>query len=849
MVGRVPPLRGWHHEGVRVEGATASGEPAEGAAAGLVRGAGGEIVARRVVPPAPGAFEPLPALPAGVLRALGDEGISRLYRHQRAAIDEVLAGRDVLLTTGTASGKSLAYALPALAGQSVRPGATTLALYPTKALAHDQAQSLARLGSAAGLAPGSVASYDGDTAAHRRSQVRAGVRTLVTNPDMLHAGILPHHTLWRRFLQGLELVVIDEIHTYRGVFGGHLAGVVRRLMRLARHYGSAPTFVLTSATLGNPCEHARALTGREVVHVSEDAAPRDEREVLLYLPPIVDRDLALRRPPASDAVAIAERLAGAGRQVLVFAGSRQGAEEAVLGLRRRVQGVRTYRSGLLASERREIERELRDGSARVVVATNALELGIDVGGVDAVIVVGYPGSSAAFWQQVGRAGRRGRRGLGVLVLGSGPLDQYLARHPHHLFDAPPERALTDPDHLLLALDHLRCAAFELPIEPDETFGAYGRDEVGVLVAQLRSEGEVHVAGGRGYWLADHYPAASVALRSAGRDEVALIADDGEAIGTLDAPGARWMAHPGAVYLHDGRPYLVHDLDLAARTARLAPTDDRYLTRATRETRIDPAGELQRRPERGVAVFEGEVTVTDTVTGFRRVRRATGETVGRHPLALEPSSLRTTAYGFAPNHETVESLRRAGAWGNDANDYGRDWKAVRAAVLARDGRRCRTCGTREEAGGPMHVHHVVPFRAFADAAEANRPDNLVTLCPPCHARAEQVVRVRSGLAAVAYTLRSLAPLLMMCDARDLGVHSDPASSLAAGGPALVIFETVPGGVGFAAELSRRHLELVAAAREVVRDCECHDGCPGCVGPAGEPGHAGKREAAALLEALA
>jgi DEAD/DEAH box helicase domain-containing protein len=823
-------------------------EPALPTTTGLIARGGAQVVGRRVLPASEGVFAPLPEnLPDALRVALDETGITRLYKHQREAIDAIGSGESVLLTTGTASGKSLAYQLPAIARQLIDPTATMLALYPTKALAHDQAKSLSKLAVRAGLPGDSVASYDGDTPSGQRPQVRTTVRTLITNPDMLHAGILPHHTLWRRFLEGLSVIVVDEIHTYRGVFGGHIAGVLRRLLRIARHYGAKPTFVLTSATLGNPTEHARNLTGAAVHHIDTDAAPHSERELLLVQPPLVDAELGLRRPPLQEAVSIAHRLVSTGKQVLIFSGSRQGAEEAVLALRERVPGVRSYRSGLLPRERRSIEEELRTGTARAVVSTNALELGVDVGTVDAVVVAGYPGSAAAFRQQVGRAGRRGRPGTGILVLGGGPLDQYLARHPEHLFGASSERALIDPDHLLIALDHLRCASFELPIGSQEGFGGYGPEEVCLLLRQLQVEGEVHIAAGRAYWLGQTYPAQEVALRSASNDQVTLLCDE-RTIGSLDAPSARWMTHEGAVYLHDGEPFLVEELDLQRRVARLEPTSGQYLTRATRETRIDPAGELQRDPVPGATRFEGEVVVTDRVVGYRRILRHSFETLGRYPLELEPTTLLTAAYGFAPLEETVETLRRQGAWSNDANDYGPDWPSIRAAAKKRDGYCCQVCGTAEGSGVILHVHHKVPFRAFGAAERANRLENLTTLCPACHQRAEQGVRVRSGLAATAYALRSLAPLLVMCDGRDLGVHSDPASTLADGAPALVIYETVPGGVGLAQELAQRHAELVGAARELVAGCACEDGCPSCVGPAGELGHAGKSEALALLEAL-
>lgn len=829
---------------------------------------GSEVVAARTLPARPGRFEPLPDDLSGALRAaLAEAGIERLFTHQADAWRATRDGRDLLLTTGTSSGKSLAFQAPIVADQTADATATALVLTPTKALAYDQAERFARFAGAAGLPPSSVATYDGDTPTSRRRTVRASVRTLLTNPDMLHAGILPHHTRWRRWLAGLRWIVVDEVHVYRGVFGGHVAGVLRRLERVARHYGARPRVIATSATLGNPVAHARTVLGREVTHLDVDAAPHGPREVMLVRPPLLDEDLGLRRPALAEAASLARRLADRGLQVLVFAGSRQGAEEAVVqlrGVRRGPKadtagagdataaaagdGVRAYRSGLLASERRTIERELRDGSARIVVATNALELGIDIGGVDAVVVAGYPGSAAGFWQQLGRAGRAGRPALGLLVLGAGPLDQYLARHPEHLFGASPERALADPDHLLLTLDHLRCATFELPLDPSEGFGGFTAEELAVLGEQIADDGEAYAADGRFYWVGARYPAEAVSLRSAGRDDVTLLRDDGVAIGTVDGPSARWMVHPGAIYLHDGAPHRVDALDLEARVARLTPTGDEVLTRATRETRIDPAGTLEARPAAGCRVLAGDVTVTERVTGYRRLRRATRETLGRFPLDLPPVTLFTRAYAFVPDEAVVGRLRDGGAWSNDANDYGPAWPRARAAAIRRDEGACRVCGDTASHGTALHVHHRIPFRSFARAAEANRLDNLVTLCPSCHSRAEREVRVRSGLAAVAHVVRAVAPLRVLCDARDLGVVAEAASSLADGGPALVVYETVPGGVGLADELAAAHEALVTAAREIVTSCPCQDGCPACVGPAGEEGHGGKREARALLQAI-
>lgn len=807
------------------------------------------VVAQRTLAARAGRTRPFPRdLHADARAAIEAAGIAAPYAHQADAFAAFAADRDVLLATGTASGKSLAYHMATLDLQARDGQATALYLFPTKALAHDQAAQL-RAYPAQATAGAAVAHYDGDTPTSRRSAVRASVRTLLTNPDMLHAGVLPHHTLWRRWLAHLELVVVDEVHAYRGVFGSHVANVLRRLRRVARHYGRDPRFIGTSATIGNAGEHAAALFGREPVTIEEDAAPKPERRFALLNPPMLDAELGVRRSALQEAVRLSAELGREGRQVLTFAASRKGVEEARMRLRDAAPELpsRAYRSGLLAHQRRDIEAELRGGEARLVVATNALELGIDVGGMDAVVIAGYPGSQAALRQQAGRAGRREHEGLAVLVLGDGPLDQYLARHPEVALDGSVERALVNPDHLLIALDHLRCALFELPFEPGERFGGFDADEVAELLAHLEDSGEVHRAQGRAYWMAARYPAEAVSLRATGGGPVTLIREDGAVIGTVDAPSARWMVHPRAIYLHEGESFEVRELDLEAGRAVLAATGDAYLTEASRRTELAAAGPFVWREAPGARVFRGELTVTEEVYAFRRMLRASRQTLGRYPLELPPSERLAAGYGFVPSEPVLERLRASGAWSNDPNAYGPDWSRTRARIRRRDGFVCRLCGA-PEAELPHHVHHKEPFRMFASAQEANRPENLVTLCPPCHQRAERAVRVRSGLAATAHLIRHLSPLLLMCASGDLGVHSDPAAPLAEGRPVIVVYEQVPGGVGFADELYRRHETLLAAALETVRGCPCRDGCPSCVGPAGELGHAGKPEAAALLEEL-
>lgn len=819
--------------------------------ADLLSASGAEITGRHQERASSGTAVPVPQrLHPGLRAALAEAGITSLHLHQQQAIAANFRQEHVLLTTGTASGKSLAYQVPTLARQLADEKSTALFLYPTKALAHDQARSLSRLAAAAGLEPETVSSYDGDTPSNQRPLIRSRARSLISNPDMLNSGILPHHTLWREFLRDLQLVVIDEIHTYRGVFGSHVAGVIRRLLRLTRHYGNpGPRFLLTSATLGNPRDHARALTGQDVTLISEDTSPRAGRDWFVLQPPLVHEELGIRRSALQEAVLVTARLLEAGKQVLLFCGSRQAAEEAVMNLRPLTgDAVRSYRSGLLPQERRLIERELQDGTVRAVAATSALELGVDIGSVDAVVMAGYPGTAAAFRQQAGRAGRRDEPGLAVLTLGGSPLDQYLATHPEYLFGIPSEQVLCDPDHLLIALDHLRCAAFELPVSAAETFGGFSSEEVQLLLGQLGKDGEIHQAAGKSWWIGQSYPAAELSLRNTGGGQVTLRTEE-LTVGTVDALSARWLTHPGAVYVHDGQPYEVQELDLEANAATLVPTDGSILTRAVRELKVEAAEDpLRKRPLKGALLLDGDVMVTETVTGYRRLLRQTLETVGRYPLALEPYTMLTGACVLSPAADVVDTLRASGSWGSDPNDYGPGWQRARRLVLARDGNRCQVCGTRAETGVPLHVHHKVPFRAFASADEANRPANLSTLCPSCHRRAEQGVRIRSGLAAVAHALRPLAPLLVMCDVRDLGVHSDPASSLTGGRPALIMYETVPGGIGLAAQLAGRMPELLQAALDLIVSCPCEGGCPACVGPAGEPGHAGKDEAVALLRLL-
>jgi DEAD/DEAH box helicase domain-containing protein len=831
--------------------------------------------ALQFIPAHPARYEPLPDdLQPALKSALRLAGIPELYSHQADAWRRTQAGEHIVVITGTASGKTLCYNLPVLDRLLRDPQARALYLFPTKALAQDQLASLdvltgslrTQLGPNAAL-PG-IGVYDGDTPAHQRPAIRKNARLVLSNPDMLHTGILPHHTNWSEFFANLRFVVIDEIHVYRGVFGSHVANVLRRLKRVAAFYGAFPQFVLTSATIANPAEFARKLVEQAVALVDKDGAARGPKQFVIYNPPIVDQDTGLRRSALQESVRLADDLLAYNVQTILFGRSRRTVELILTYLRERAAGdsvgdlsnpqeqIRGYRSGYLPQQRRAIERGLRQGQVRAVVATNALELGIDIGQMGAALLVGYPGTIAATWQQAGRAGRGQETSLAVLVATADPLDQFLASHPDYLFERSPESALINPDNLLILLEHLRCAAFELPFRRGDRFGNLPPDQVAEFLDFLSQGGELHASGERYFWMADQYPAQAVSLRSASSDTIQLqvwgpeTENEGAAptvIGQVDRISATWLVHPQAIYLHEGRSYYVEELDLEQKTAKLRPNFGDFYTLPRQETTVTLVDQYDQAPVTAGAKAHGEIQVTTQLVGYRKVRWYTHENLGTGTLEMPPSELLTTGYWLSLAPETVDRLADQGLWSNAPNRYGPNWATQRDLARQRDEYRCRICGALEN-GRSHHVHHLTPFRAFSSYLEANQLANLITVCPSCHRRVEANVRVRSGLAGLAFTLGHLAPLFLMCDTSDLGVHSDPQSALADGQPAVVIYDHIPAGIGFSQRLFEIHDELVLRAYELVASCKCSDGCPSCVGPGGENGSGGKQEALAILKEL-
>ncbi len=785
------------------------------------------------------------------------QGIDNLYAHQMESLQLARQGQNVVVVTGTASGKTLCYNLPVLERLTQFPEARALYLFPTKALSQDQFHSVHEITGQLAQNAVPVSVYDGDTPRGHRPAIRELARLLITNPDMLHTGILPYHTRWAEFFVNLHFIVLDEIHIYRGVFGSHIANVLRRLKRIAAHYGAAPQFIVTSATIGNPVQHAEKLLESRVTLVEEDGSSRGKQNFLIYNPPIVNPDLSIRRGVLQETVYLAGDLLAYDVQTLIFARSRRAVELTLTYLREMVQPaaegeqVRAYRSGYLPAQRRAIEAGLRAGSVRAVAATNALELGVDIGGMGAVLLAGFPGTFAATWQQAGRAGRGSDDSLAVLLTSANPLDQFLARQPDYFFERTPEQALINPDNLLILLDHIRCAAYELPFRSGEGFGLLPGDEVDSFLDFLTHAGQVHLSGDGYYWMAEAYPAQEVSLRNASARRVLLQEqlESGEwrTIGEVDGESATWMVHPGAIYLHEGEMFLVETLDLEKARAELSALASDYYTEPRSETEIHLIEQKAEYRITGGVKAHGEIQVTTQITGFQKVRWQTHERLGNEALDLPPSQLQTSGFWLGLGEETLQQLREQGLWGSDANDYGPQWAGLREIVRARDGYRCQNCG-REESGRAHDVHHRIPFRSFDNAAQANRLSNLITLCQSCHRRAETVVRMRSGLAGLAFLLEHLAPLFLMCDRSDLGWHSDPQSALTAGQPTIVVYERIPAGIGFSQRLYEVHDQLLGHALEVVLGCPCPEGCPSCVGPGGELGAGSKRETQALLEIL-
>ncbi len=776
----------------------------------LRAGAQSRITGDVIIEANQGRFAPLPAdLHPGLRQALESRGISSLYSHQAQAWDLVRhQDSNIVVVTPTASGKTLCYNLPVI--QSVLQDRTkALYLFPTKALSQDQVAEIIELNKAGDLGV-RACTFDGDTPQDARKAVRVSGDIVVSNPDMLHQGILPHHTKWAQFFENLAYVVIDEMHTYRGVFGSHTANVIRRLKRICAFYGSNPRFLLCSATIGNPGELAEALVGEPVVPITESGAPSGEKHLLLWNPPVVNPELGIRASARSQTTRIARKAVENGIKCIVFANTRLMVEVITKYLKdafdkdpRRTPRVAAYRGGYLPTERRGTEKKLRTGDMDCVVSTSALELGVDIGALDVCILNGYPGTISGTWQRFGRAGRRSRPSLGILVASSAPLDQYVIRNPEFFFASSPEQARVAPDQLLIWMDHVRCAAFELPFSDGEQFGG-GGENLAEALAYLAEEGLLHHEQGRWHWMADSYPANGVSLRSTAEGNFLVIdITDGkkQVIAEVDYSAAAMTVYEQAIYMVQASPWQVEKLDWDGRKAYVRRCNSDYYTDAIDYTKLkildvfeaatvgaggavgvaegdDGEDRAHEKAPSPVAVSRGEVHLVRRVAGFKKIRYYTHENVGYGNVNLPDQEMHTTAV----------------------------WWQVEPGALE------RVCASRIEAldgflGVAYALHTVASVFTMSEMRDLGRAvgDGNGQWYAAVDEKGRGAIRNQSG---------------EKVDAEALGERFAPT---------VFLYDNYPGGVGLSEPLFRARERLVEGARQLVAWCGCTWGCPSCVGP--------------------
>lgn len=620
------------------------------------------ITFRHTIPGTQGKYEPIPGfLPQDLQELLRRRGISRLYSHQAQALQAVHAGQDIVVVTPTASGKTLCYNLPVMQALLENEEARALYLFPTKALAQDQVAELMEWSDELG---GRIKTYtyDGDTPGDARKAIRSAGSIVVTNPDMLHSGILPHHTKWMRLFENLKFVVIDELHTYRGVFGSHVANVLRRLHRICEFYGSRPQFICTSATIANPQEHGSALIGRPVTVIDDNGAPRGPKEIVFYNPPVVNQPLGIRRSALLEAEKIAHELIAAEIPTIIFTRSRLNTEVLVTYLRQSfhrlgdmVEKIRGYRGGYLPNQRRQIERDLREGKVLGVVSTNALELGIDIGTLQAVVLTGYPGTIASTWQQIGRAGRSTQESLAIMVANSSPINQFMVQNPDYFMEKGAEYARINPNNLYILVSHIKCAAFELPFRYGEMFGDI--DPIDIL-EYLTEEMVLREVEGRWYWMSENYPAVDISLRSASADNFAIIdTTDGKTIviGEVDRFSAPMLIHEGAIYIHESKTYHIDELDWEGQKAYARQVKTDYFTDANLAVELKVLDVTAQDPKPNVNRSWGEVMVTAKTHMYKKIKFHTHENIGWGDISLPEQEMHTTAYWFSIPNARAQAL--------------------------------------------------------------------------------------------------------------------------------------------------------------------------------------------------
>ncbi len=734
--------------------------------------------------------------------ALKRRGIKELFSHQGMSLDAIRAGKDVVVVTPTASGKTLCYNLPILNDKVEHPSGRAIYLFPTKALSQDQMVELQELIEATAR-PISTFTYDGDTPRDARRAIRAKGDIVITNPDMLHTGILPHHTKWITLFQNLKYVVIDELHTYRGVFGSHMTNVLRRLRRICEFYGSRPQFICCSATIANPRELAEKVVERPVELIDQNGAPSSEKLFLFYNPPVVNEELGIRGSHIGAARNLSYPFIERGIQTIVFATSRLNVEVLTKYLKDRVGGekgdrdiVRGYRGGYLPMARREIEKGLKKGEVLGVVTTNALELGIDIGRLDVCVIAGYPGTIASTWQQAGRAGRRSGLSLAILIGRSLPLDQFLMENPDYFFGRSPEHGLINPDNLLILVSHIKCAAFELPFKDGESFGGESLQEI---LEYLEEKGVVHHSGDRWHWMQDAYPAEGINLRSVSEENFVVVdvtgSPKGKVIGEVDFTSAHTTLYKGAIYISESELYQVEKLDYENRKAYVKKSKADYYTDAISYTDVSILEGFEEKRECGTWVEHGEVAVSTKVVGFKKIKFYTSENVGYGKVVLPDQQMHTTSYWFTFPRKMLEDM-----------PFNR-WEIIDGIL-----------------GIAYALHYIGSLHLMCDINDIQRSvgDRGARWFARFSRESRGIYKSSAGMEKV------------------------PIDGIDPFEPTLFIYDNYPGGIGFSPQLFDGHREILESTMRLISRCGCRSGCPSCVGPTGEMGTKSKGIALSLLE---
>jgi len=728
-----------------------------------------------------------------LVRALQSRGIVNPYLHQEQAIRHALAGKHVVVVTPTASGKTFCYNVPVLDTAMRHEETRALYIFPTKALSQDQMKELQELIDSVGM-PVKTFTYDGDTPDSARQAVRSQGNIVITNPDMLHQAILPHHTRWQKLFANLRYVVIDEVHTYRGVFGSHVCNVIRRLKRICSFYKSRPTFICTSATIANPQELAERLLEESVELVGTNGAGQSRKYFFFINPPVINRELGIRESPVSVARKLAQLFIEKDIQTIVFARSRLHVEVLTKYLKdvfdknpAHAEKIRGYRGGYLPLRRREIEKGLRDGVIKGVVCTNALELGIDIGRLGVCLMAGYPGTVASTWQQAGRAGRRHTSSAVFLIASSLPRDQYIIQHPDYFFTSPTEYGRINPDNLLILVSHIKCAAFELPFKQGETFGKENLEEI---LAYLAEEGVVHKSGTLWHWMTDAYPADKVSLRTPSAENFVVIdmADNRTVIGEVDYSSAPLVIHQGAIYMVEAKPFHVEQLDFNKRMAFVKEVETDYYTEAISYTKVKILDVFQSAAQaEGVRYEHGEVHVLTHVAGYKKIKFYTSENVGYGEVNLPDNEMITTSYWFTLESGVFEAL-----------GFNRE-QAVDAVY-----------------GVSYALQHICAIAVMSDVGDIRRAvgDKSANW---------QAAQNRSGRMAF-YSFNNCTPVEVLLDELDKFQ------------PTVFIYDRYPGGTGFSQTLWQSHNRLLSETLRLIKACPCQSGCPSCVGALEEKGNA-------------